>query len=78
MMDKIVLIEPSAEEDSPLIVLPFVLKEEAADAYTLVEQCVITQRLIFQSIVIELCSGGEISRKKEQPVESMNVLCASY
>ena len=69
VVDKVMLVESAAEQEAPLLVLPFVLEVEAPDIGVLLEVAVVAQDNILQPVVVILRSEGEVGRHEQKLAE---------
>ena len=74
MTDQIVLVYAPTQQETPRLILPFVLQISAGNPRFLLKQMVISDDFVFQCIMVILCTEGEIGWHKEQVIELMEVL----
>ena len=60
VIHQVVLVQSATQKETPLLVLPLVLEEEATDVHILLEVAVVAEDYIFQSIVVVLSTEGEV------------------
>ena len=60
MVYKVVLVKSATQEETPLLVLPFILEEHTADADILLEVAVVTEYDILQTVEVVLCTKGQV------------------
>ena len=74
VIDQVMLVEASADEEAPLLVFPLVLQEGALDVDRLVDEAVVADGLVLQVVVVVLQAGGQLGGHEEQAVEAVVVL----
>ena len=74
MINQVMLIQTTAKQESPLIVLPFILQESATDIYFLIYRAVISPHIVFQLILVEFDSGSQVRRHKNTFSEAVDIL----
>ena len=74
MINQVMLIQTTAKQESPMIVLPFILQESATDIYFLIYRAVISPHIVFQFILVEFDSGSQVRRHKNTFSEAVDIL----
>jgi len=74
MVNQIMLIQTAANQESPMIIFPFVLKESTTDIHFLVYRAVVSPHVIFQFVLIELYSGSQVGRHEDAFAEAVDIL----
>ena len=67
--DKIVLIHTHPGEQTPVSILPFVLKICTDNVNGLLRLVIVAQRNVVQSVIIVFYTCGELRRHKEESIE---------
>ena len=78
VIDKVVLVEPSAHEETPAVVLPLVLQEGTLDMHLLAGGAVVALHLVAQLVVVILDTGSQVGRHEETAVETVDILSTGY
>ncbi len=68
------LVQSAAEQEAPLLVLPFILEVEATDICVLLEVTVVAKDNILQTVVVILRPEGQVRRHEEKFAERVNIL----
>ena len=74
MVNQVMLIQTTANQKSPMLILPFILKESTTDIHFLVYRTIISPHIIFQFILIEFYSGSQVGRHEDTFSETINIL----
>ena len=78
MIYHIMLIQTTAQKNTPLFVFPLVLQKTAINIHRLLGMAVVSPHVIFQMITVVLQSCREIGRHEKTTPEAIHVLCASH
>ena len=78
MVYQVVLVQSATQKETPLLVFPLILEEEASDAYILLESSVVAEDDILQSVVVIFSAKSQVGRHEEQFVERVNILCSCH
>ena len=74
MVNQIMLVQTTANKESPVLILPFILKKGTTDIHFLVYRTIISPHIIFQFILIEFYSGSQVGRHEDTFCETINIL----
>ena len=74
MVNQIVLIQTAANQESPMLVFPFILKESTTNIHSLVYCTVVAPHVVFQFILIEFYAGSQVGRHEDTFSEAINIL----
>ena len=66
--------ETTDNQKSPMLILPFILKESTTDIHFLVYCTVVSPHIVFQFILIEFYSGSQVSRHENTFSETIDIL----
>ena len=69
VVNQVVLVQSSTQEKAPLLVLPFVLEEEATYAHILLEVAVVAEDDILQAVEVVFCAKCQVGWHEEQLAE---------
>ena len=76
MVQQVVLVQTAADEETPLVVFPFVLGEGTHDAHLLVRIPLVAPHVVLQIVLVVFQTGGQVGRHEEATVKMETVLCS--
>ena len=74
MVDQIMLVQTSAQQDTPLFIFPFVLEESATNIHRLPGIAIVSPHIILQIVPVIFQPGSQIGRHKEAFIETVHIL----
>ena len=74
ILDEVVLVEATAQQEAPLLVFPLILEVETANAHVLLEVAVVAEDDILEAFEIVLSAESEVGGHEEELVERTDIL----
>ena len=74
MVNQVMFIQTTANQKSPMFILPFILEEGTTDIHFLIYRTIISPHIVFQFILIEFYSGSQVSRHENTFSETIDIL----
>ena len=74
MVDQIVLIQTSAQQNAPFLVFPFILQKSTTNIYRLLRITVVSPHIVLQVIPVILQSRSQVGRHEKAFTETVHIL----